>query len=159
MGWTKRQFIEQALDEIGIAPFTYELTSEQLSSALRRLDTMMAQWNSQGLRLGYPLPASPGNSSLDEASGVPDSANEAIILNLAVRLSASYGKQLMPQTQIAAKKAYDTLCALFAGPIEMSLPAMPAGAGNKPWRDYGNPFLPAPVEPLLAGQDGPIDLE
>jgi hypothetical protein len=36
---------------------------------------------------------------------------------------------------------------------------MPAGAGNKPWTWQGDPFLPPPVEPLLAGNDAPIDYE
>jgi len=35
--------------------------------------------------------------------------------------------------------------------------SMPAGAGNKPWRVYDDPFLRRPVDPLLAGQDGPIE--
>lgn len=160
MGWTKRQFIESALDEIGLSPFTYELTSDQMNAALRRLDAMMAEWNAKGIRLGFPLPSSPSNSSLDEQSGVPDAANEAIITNLAVRVAPSYGKQVMPQTMMAAKNAYNTLLSLASAPIEQAFPGtLPLGAGNKAWRDYGNPYFPAPEEPLTAGGDGIIDFE
>lgn len=157
MGWTKRQFVEQALEEIGVAPFTYQLSDEQLASALRRLDTMMAEWNAKGIRVGYPLPSSPGDSSLDEQTGVPDSSFEAIIANLALRIAPSYGKTPMPQTSVAAKSAFNTLLSLAAAPLEKALPGtMPLGAGNKPWSDYGSPFVQAPVEPLTTGGDGPL---
>lgn len=56
MGWTKRQFVTQAFEEIGLASYVFDLTPEQLDSALRRLDTMIASWNALGIRLGYPLP-------------------------------------------------------------------------------------------------------
>jgi hypothetical protein len=46
MGWTKRQFITQAFEEIGLAAYVFDLTTEQLQSALRRMDAMVAGWNS-----------------------------------------------------------------------------------------------------------------
>ena len=51
MGWTKRQYIEQAFEEVGLAAYVFDLTPEQLQSALRKLDAMMAEWNAKGLRL------------------------------------------------------------------------------------------------------------
>lgn len=157
MGWTKRQFVVQAFDEIGLAAYVFDLTPEQLQSALRRLDSMLATWNAKGIRLGYPIPGSPQDSSLDESTGVPDSANEAIYSNLAVRLAPSFGKTVSTDTKAAAKLGYDTLLSRAAMPMEQQLPGtMPAGAGNKPWR-RDNPFLTPPVDPLLAGQDGQIE--
>ena len=87
MGWTKRQFIEQAFDEIGLASYAFDLGPEQMQSALRRLDTMLAAWNALGIRLAYPLPSSPQDSDLDEQTNVPDSSNEAIYTNLAIKLA------------------------------------------------------------------------
>ena len=159
MGWTKRQFIEQAFEEIGLASYVFDLTPEQLDSALRRLDSMMASWNAKGLRLGYPLPSSPTDSDLDEQSGVPDSANEAIYTNLAIRLAPGFGKMVLPEAKANAKAAFDVLMMRAALPLEQQMPGtMPSGAGNKPWRTTSNPFLDPPVDPLLAGQDGPIEL-
>ena len=103
MGWTKRQFIEQAFDEIGLASYAFDLTPEQMQSALRRLDTMIAAWNALGIRLGYPLPSSPQDSDLDEQTNVPDRSNEAIYTNLAIKLAPSYGKQVMPDTKARPK--------------------------------------------------------
>jgi hypothetical protein len=158
MGWTKGQFVTQAFDEIGLAAYVFDLGPEQLESALRRLDSMMATWNAKGIRLGYPIPSSPQNSNLDDETGVPDSANEAIYSNLAVRLAPSFGKTVSPDTKAAAKLGYDALLARATMPMEQQLPGtMPAGAGNKPWRNTDSPFLTPPTDPLLAGQDGPIE--
>lgn len=158
MGWTKRQFIEQAFDEIGLASYVFDLGPEQMQSALRRLDMMMASWNALGLRLAYPLPSNPQDSDLDEETNVPDSANQAIYANLAIKLAPSYGKQVMAETKVSAKEAYNTLLSRAAMPMEQQMPGtMPSGAGNKSWRNYDDPFLQRPVDPVLAGQDGPID--
>ena len=160
MSWTKRQFVVQAFDEIGLAAYVFDLTPEQLQSALRRLDAMLALWNAKGIRLGYPIPSNPQDSSLDEATDVPDSANEAIYTNLSVRLAPSFGKTVSTDTKASAKLGYDTLLSRAAMPMEQQLPGtMPAGAGNKPWRNTDSPFLTPPVDPLLVGQDGPLTLE
>ena len=157
MGWTKRQFIEHAFEEIGLASYVFDLNPEQLQSALRRLDTMLAAWNALGIRLGFPLPSSPQDSDIDEQTNVPDRSNEAIYTNLAVKIAPSYGKQVMPDTKATAKESYNTLLSIAAMPPEQQLPStMPAGAGNKPWRVYDNPFIRQPVDPVDAGPDGPL---
>lgn len=160
MGYTKRQYIEAALTEIGLADYVFNSTPQDLQTALRRLDGMMASWGERGIRLGYPLPLSPQQSDLDEQTGVPDRANEAVVTNLACRLAPSYGKQVLPATMATAREAYNTLLVRAAMPQEQQLPGtMPAGAGNKPWTRQGDPFLPPPVDPILAGNDAPIDYD
>jgi hypothetical protein len=157
MGYSKRQFVAAAFEEIGLASYVFDLQPEQLQSAMRRIDAMMADWNGKGIRLGYPLPNSPQDSDLDEPTLVPDWANEAIITNGAVRLAPGYGKVVMPETKAVAKDSYNTLLQRAAMPPEQQLPAtMPAGAGNKPWRVYDNPFIRPPVDPVDAGPDGPL---
>ncbi len=155
MSYTKRQFIIAALEEIGIASYEFELTAEQEQSALRRLDSMMAQWNARGIRVGYPLPSSPEASGLDDETNVPDRCNDAIITSLAVRLAPSYGKQVSVDTKAAAKQGYNLLLTVL--PPEMALPSdMPSGAGNKPWR-LDTPFILQDPEQIQAGGDGDID--
>ena len=158
MGYTKRQFVTAALEEIGLASYVFDLQPEQLQSALRRLDALMADWNGKGIRLGYPLPSSPQDSDLDEESNVPDSANEAVILNLAIRLAPSYGKQVAIETKASAKQGYDVLLQRATVPPQQQLPgSLPSGAGNKPWRVYDGPFIRPPVDPVTVGQDGPLE--
>ena len=159
MSYTKRQFVTAAFEEIGLASYVFDLTDDELSSACRRLDSMMAEWNAKGLRLGYPIPSSPENTNLDSESNVPDAANEAIIVNLGIRLAPSYGKQVMPDTKSAGRQAYTTLMSWVQSNSmpEKQLPGtMPAGAGNKPWR-YDDPFLQEPVDPLEVGSDSELD--
>lgn len=158
MGYSKRQFIEAAFEEIGLASYVFDLQPQQLESALRRLDAMMADWNGKGIRVGFPISASPQQSDLDEQTYVPDMANQAIITGLAVRLAPSYGKQVMPSTLAIAKSSYDTLLAKAAMPPEQQFPdTLPSGAGNKPW--MYDVFLPGPVDRVLAGQDGAIEFD
>lgn len=161
MAYTKRDIVEQAFEEIGLASYVFDLQPQQLDSALRRLDAMMATWNAKGIRLGYPLPSSPADSDLDQGVGVPDNAIEAMYLNLAIRISAGFGKTVSPETKAAAKRAYNEIVANSAMPLEMQLgnETIPSGAGNKGWRYYNNPFLRAPQDPLQVGSDGILDLE
>ena len=157
MGWTKRQFIVQAFDEIGLASYVFDLAPEQLESALRRLDAMLASWNAVGIRIGYPIPSSPQNSDLDEQTGVPDAANEAIYTNLGIRIAPSIGKTVSADTKAIAKQAYETLLARAAMPMEQQFNgSVPAGAGNRYWSRQ-DPFLPAPVDQLLAGPDSELE--
>jgi hypothetical protein len=158
MGYSKRQFVAAAFEEIGLAAYSFDLQPQQFESALRRLDAMMASWNALGIRLGYPLPSSPQFSEIDAESEVPDSANEAIITNLAVKLAPSYGKQVMPETKATARETYNTLISRAVLPMEQQLPGtMPSGAGNKPWRVYDNPFIRPPVDQVTVGPDGPLE--
>jgi hypothetical protein len=157
MSYSKRQFVEAAFAETGMAAYTFDLSPAMVQDACRRLDTMMATWNARGIRLGYPLPLSPQDTDLDTETGVPDAANEAIICNLAVRIAPSFGKQVSPHTMATAKFGYDTLVARAAMPQEQQFPrTLPAGAGQKPWR-YDDPFMPAPTDPVQVGPDGPLE--
>lgn len=153
--WTKRQFVNQAFEEIGLASFVFDLSPEQLASAATKLDSMMAFWNAKGIRLGYPMASDPESSNLDTVVGVPDSANEAIYTNLAIRIAPGFGKTVSQDTKMTAKNAFNTLMARAAVPPEMQLPgAMPLGAGN---RLYDNPFTAPPVDPITTGPDSVLD--
>lgn len=157
MSWTKRQIIQQAFDEIGLAPYVFDLTADQLESALRRLDAMIATWDSKGIRLGYPLPSSPQNSDLDSQTNMPDIAVEAAFLQLAMRIAPSYGKAVSVETKVSAKQAYDSLLVQFSTPPEMQIPAgYPAGAGYKT-PGFDDPFI-SRDEPIHIGGDSVLEL-
>ena len=158
MGWTKRQFVEQAFEEIGLAAYVYDLTPEQLQSALYRLDSMLATWNSKGIRIGWALPSSPQSSDLGMDTLVTDIASEAIYTNLATRIAPSFGKVLSVDTIRNANLSYNALIAhAMTQPVQLQYPGtLPSGSGNKPWR--GNtPFVAPPTDPLLQGNDGEIN--
>lgn len=157
MGYTRRQFIEAAFEELGLADYTFDMQPEQYQGAARRLDSMLLDWNGRGLRLGPNISASVAGAELNTDMGIPDIANEAIILNLAIKLAPSYGKQVMADTKQGAKTALNTVFARFAEPIPMRLGHnTPLGAGNKPWR-LGNPFVVYDPEPLTANTDSVLE--
>lgn len=157
MGYTKRQFVTGAFEEIGLADYVFDLQPEQLQSAVRRLDSMMMEWNAQGIRLGYPIASSPQDSDLDTETNTPDSAWEAVITNLAIRIAPGYGKAVSPDTKVSAKGAYNILLQRATYPLEQQLPStMPIGQGNKPWR-WDNPYVNRPADPVDAGPDGPFE--
>lgn len=160
MGWTKQQLIEDAFAELGLPVTTFNVGPEQLERALRRLDTMLATWNGKGIRLGYAMSGNPEGSNLDDDSGLPDSAHEAVITNLAIRIAPGRGKTVSQNTLTTARNAYEGLLSLAAFPPQQQLPStLPVGAGNKPWR-YNTPFMPRPTDPLVAEQGSDqIDFE
>lgn len=162
MGWSKRQFIEQAFEEIGLASYVFDLTPDQMQSALRRLDSMMANWNAKGIRVGWATPSNPTVSDLESDTRVSDIANEAIYLNLGIRLAPSFGKTISTETKLAADEAYSSLLNLTSNLVpERQLPnTMPKGAGTKPWRRLnGGQFITTPTDPLESGSDSEITFE
>ena len=133
MSLTKGQLVSFALEEIGYAAYVYDLMPEQLDSVLRSLDAMMASWNANGIYVGYPL-SDPQNSSLTTNTGITDAANEAIYLNLAIRICSRFGKTASSELKQTAKAAYDSLIIWATTPQEMQFSRnLPTGAGNKPW--------------------------
>lgn len=156
MGYTRQDFINGALEEIGLASIAYDATADELVGAMRRLNAMMAEWNARGIRIGYPIPSGPNSGSLTDETNVPDSAWEAVVLNLALRIAPGYGKQVLPATMTGAKRAFNALMNLHAQPAEMQLPQMPAGAGNKPWR-WDDAYTLGPTDRLTTGDDGLLE--
>lgn len=158
MGYSKRQFVISAFEEMGLADYAHDLQANDLQFGLKRLDAMLAEWNGKGIRLGYPLVSDPDNGDLDTETGVPDSANEAIITNLSIRISPSYGRPVLMETKATAKNGYDTLLMRATNPRQKQFPStLPLGAGHKSFRSNDRRFFPTPTDPIDAGADGQID--
>lgn len=156
---TKRQICEDAFAELALAGNVFDLSPEEMQTALVRLDRMVAFWETKGIALGYAMPDPLLGSRLDDESGVPAGAVQALVTNLAVRLAAVWGKELSQDTRNTAKQGYDALLAQAAAPRDQVFPdTLPRGAGNKPWR-YSNPFFGVPNRgPLLNSEGGALDI-
>lgn len=161
MSWTKREIVTGAFEEIGLASYVFDLQPEQLQAGLRRLDNMMATWNSRGLRLGYPLEDSPSTSDLDQNANITDEAIEAVVANLAIRLAPMHGKTVSPDTKTTARSAYMALLSRRTNTLEKRIDpnAIPAGSGTKYWRFNGDPFLSTEERGLTTGPDDILELE
>jgi len=144
MGWSKRDFINQAYAEIGIAAHDFDIQPEQYQHAARILDALMAELNVRGVRVGYVISANAQSQNLDEDSGVRDAANACVYLMLACRLAPTHGKQLNPETVKGAASAYGALITSLANekPYIAYPHSLPRGAGNKPWRNGNSNFMP-----------------
>ena len=159
MAWSKLELINEALQELALGS-GWDISPEEQQTALRRLDTLMATWEAQGIRVGYAFPSGPGDSDIDADSGLPDAAVETVYLHLAKRLAPGYGKQLSATTLTAAREGYRTLLRTAAHPIEQQLPnTLPLGAGNRRWGYDADNFYPTPSDsPLGATQGGDLSI-
>jgi hypothetical protein len=156
MSWTKRELIEEAFDSIGLASYSFDIQDDQYLSALRKLDAMMATWNGKGIRLSYPLHDNKDDSSVDEYAMIPDWANEAVYLNLAIRLAPSFGKALSPDVKQNANDAYDAIMTKISIPPEYQVSGLPKGQGYKSWHSCST--LPYPDEVITDGTNDTIDI-
>lgn len=157
--FTKRELIEQAFGELALAGHEFDITPEEQQTALYRLDVLMATWEMRNIRLGYAMPATPGASDLDEDSGLPDSANEAAFMALAMRLAAGYGKSLSPDQRRIGREAFAPLLRAAAQPQSQQLPGgMPLGAGNRHgYLHASGPWTPQPdTNPLQVTTGGDL---
>lgn len=157
MSYTKRQFVLGAFEELGMANYVFDLQPEQIQGAARRLDAMLAEWNGRGVSLGYTLATLPDNVDVSQDSGVPDWANEAIILNLALRIAPGYGKMVPLETKQSAKSALETVMRNVTTTREQQFPShLPVGAGYKS-RDAQ--FYPPPTDPTLDKPEVSLEFE
>lgn len=158
--WTKSQLIQKAFGELALAGYLYDLDPDQLEDALQSLDAMMAEWSGVGINIGYLLPNTPDDANIDDLSGIPDSANRTVYMNLSVTMAAGRGKSLTAQTLSSAARGYSQLLGAAARAAARPTPmpnTMPLGAGNKPWRrGCGSPFFPSPADTLDADDGAPI---
>ena len=161
MAYTKLDVIQQAYSEIGLGSYVFDADAEELQYALRQLDSMMAQWNGKGIRLGYSLPSAYNKSSLADDINVPDMALEAMYKGLAVRLSPALGKMPSLDTKSLAKQGYLMLLGRSAYPMEKTIDnrMVPAGQGHKSWRYEHDPYLEKTAKPVDAGPDDELEFE
>lgn len=155
MAISKRGLVGDALGELGLASYVFDITPEEMTAAVRRLDQMMAAWNKRGIRIAYSLSVGDGGEVPDSDSGIPDTAQLAVTTNLALLLAPGYGKTPSPDTRTVAKAEYAFLCGSIDAPGPMARgPGLPMGAGNRCiGRDY---FCPDP-DPLTAGNDSELE--
>ena len=130
---TKRDIINGAFEELGLGSYVYDATPEDYSSALSRLNGMMAEWNSYGVPTGYPMSSSTDVSTLDDQTGIIQPIVEGVKMGLAVRIAPSYGKTPSPATNIAAQRGWNVALRLIGAPPHkrQNTASAPAGAGYK----------------------------
>lgn len=142
---TRRDIIIQAYAELGLAEYNFDLSAEELATARRRLDSMMAQWEAI-VPLGYYMPSNPDDSDLADETNLPQGVIDAVALNLALQLAPGLGKSPSQLTMIAAKNGKNLALSQFAViPQKQYSGNLPVGSGNKPLPGWNGYFRPRKV--------------
>lgn len=132
METTKRWFITEALDEIGLSSYAFNLSGSDLMAALRKLDTLIATWEAQGLTINWVFSSNYDTSDPDDAVTVPDASLQAVITNLALRIAPSFGKNVSIETRQAAWQGLNALRVSKATIPQQQYPVTtPIGEGNR----------------------------
>ena len=148
----KRRIVELAFGECGMTGYEFGRTPEEVADALVRLDAMMAQWESEGILLGYVF-TDYGSGDPDDLSGIPRSTLNAVSTQLAWRLAPMIGKTMAPEVYANMARAMTLLRAQYATIPNMPRHNAPRGAGNR--RLWFGPFIneviadPVIVDPAL----------
>lgn len=131
--YTKGNLVEQALDEIGIASYVFDIEAEEDIAALRKLDRMCASWAARlSTDFIFLQPLTSGGSLPGDDPGVDDADVDAVVLNLALRLAPGYGKTTSGELRSAARDAKNVLFGRYANNTELEMSSrLPMGAGNR----------------------------
>lgn len=93
---TKRELIDRAFSQIGMAGHEFGQTADDLTDGLNHLNDLMADLAADGIDLGYNFPDyGPGEGG--EGSGVSRADAAGVSALLAIILADVFGKTLQPQ--------------------------------------------------------------
>lgn len=121
-GKPKSDLVEGAYEFCGLNGFEYERTPEEMSTGLRFLNDMMAEWLADGIDLGFDFPTY-GNGLLEEPSGIPDHAVSVVKSMLAQRLCPGLGASLGDDARAALSLSYFKLQSRMAAAPPTMIPA------------------------------------
>jgi hypothetical protein len=127
-GIRKRDIIEMMFEECGSAGYEFDRTPEEVSSALRKLNAMMAEWPFD--QIGYIQPIS-GAGEPDDLTGVPAKYNQVIALQLALRFAPNMGASLPPESRAALTRSMALLSSETATITGSKIISSVSGAGNR----------------------------
>lgn len=132
MAKTKGDIVRKALRKIGVASSATltQVEPESMADALEDLEDMMAQWDAEGIKIGYAFSVDPPQP--DDDSMLPDWAWNGAALCLANQIAIDYQR---PVTQDMKTDAYEAKMAIRKAIVFVPSLArrndMPMGQGNK----------------------------
>jgi len=136
---TKNDIALGAFEELRVSGLTVTPSPSEITSAIKRLDSMILGWQNKGLCLSYIRSKEFSKVDPNQDSGLNDVNVHAVILNLAKTLCPSYGKVLHPDTRSDARSSY---LGLFSSDLTMreSDPYQPTGSGHSFGYGYNDRF-------------------
>lgn len=133
---TKIQLVSMAFDELRINGITSSADSEDEVLALQSLEQLVSELQ---IDIGWRFEAEPDPNTM---SGIPQYAESAIYMALAVRIAPRYGKD-PGMLRMQASAAMSALVARVKKPRQISYSTrMPMGLGNRRQYLYCRQFMP-----------------
>ena len=140
MAALKGDLINKAYSRSRISGMTVQPTPEDISLALDRLESMLAEWFERNICAGYFFEDAP---DVNTPHNVPRKYWNAIETSLAMRLLADFGMEPVSSLTKEQRVSFSRLMAATAMPQETAYPTrQPVGSGNRPYRRYRNFYPP-----------------
>jgi hypothetical protein len=112
---TANDLIRQALLELGVISVGEGATAEEANDSLAMLNDMLAEWELSGIAIGAQ------SLALDTVLPWPQNHNRPVMLNLALRLSPSFGVTMNQVTAQGATAGYRALQNAYGRPHDMTV--------------------------------------
>jgi len=130
MSISTAELIRDAFSLANIYGPTEAIEPEDVQFALRKLNALLADWETDGINLNY-FP-----QSMDEIGNdcpIPDDSILAVTYYLSFAIAPHYGKQLLPQMLALGRSYYDRLLrdAVSAKLPAVKEPLVPRGTGDR----------------------------
>jgi hypothetical protein len=134
MADTKADIINDAYEEMRISGLTTQPGPEDVRFALRKLEGMMGEWFQKNINVNYNFTASPDPADL---TNIDLGHRESVVLSLATRMLAAFGKPANPEMMRAKRAAFSSMMASTRNLQQIDPPSrQPLGSGNT--NRYGN---------------------
>lgn len=153
MIYKKRDLINSALNRIGVVTYDFDIQPEDYQACLEIMDSMVDSWD-YTVKVGYPVPVSIEESSLDDSCNLSGGAVRAIVSNLAVEVADIFSKQVTSSLAIVAKRSFDKLLMRSVRPTRRAYPSgLPKGSGNVETLIFGTKYFNQSDPPISADGD------
>lgn len=129
MSIIKGDLVTRALKMLGVADSITSPDPSEIADGLETLDSMVAEWENHGIRLGYHLAADGVAANPGDESGIADKHVMGVSANLAVNMAPLIGREAQPTIKSRAKLFYEGLFNIELTQRQ-SDPMMPTGSGN-----------------------------
>lgn len=130
--YTKGDAVIDALGDIGIGNYEFDIEAEEDVRALKKLDDLMSELQEGRADIGYDQPASAGASAPNDPMGVEQSVYGGIVAMLAIRLCPSYGKTPPGDVRSRASRGLGLITVKYGPAVDMQFTSrVPIGAGNR----------------------------
>lgn len=149
---TKGEVINNAYSQLRISGLTAEPQPNEIAKALKRLESMMAEYDGRNICLDYNFQETP---TLDASTGVDIQFDQMMETNLAVRLVPDFGKKISQDDSLVllGKQASQSLSNASARSAIVNRAIYPRrqaiGSGNtfrwQRWRRFSQDKPAAPI--------------